>query len=218
MIILGHRANTPRWVRRFLAEGADGVEMDVYCRGGELYASHLSLVGRARLLRERIASLLTGLHLLGPYRARDLLALVPQGSPVMLDLKSRVSEECLAELSVLSEGYKVYVSIRDYDLAPRLAEKGLSVLLSMDHRPLGVLDELRAASAAGVSINKRYLDEDLARLLRGHGYIVAAWTINTAEEAIKVSSMGADIIVTDYPGIARKVLRSRASTPKKGEW
>jgi hypothetical protein len=216
VVVLGHRANTPRWVRRFLAEGADGVEVDFFCRGGELFASHLSLVGRARLLRERIASLLTSLHILGPYPLKDILRYLPRGAPLMLDLKSQLSEECVEKLVGLSKLFDSYVSLRDYGVAPRLSDKGIRVLLSMDHRPLRVLDELAAAGAIGVSISKGYVDEELVQTLHDNGYLVAVWTVNTTEEAGRLLALGPDILVTDYPATVLQVLREKERTRR--EW
>ena len=207
VVVLGHRANTPRWVRRLLAEGADGVEVDFFCKGDGLFASHLSLVGRARLLRERIASLLTSLHLLGPYPLEKVLSHLPPGAPVMLDLKSGLSGACVESLVELSRLFDSYVSIRDYGVAPTLSDRGIRVLLSMDHRPLRVLDELEAARAIGVSISKSYVDMGLVELLHGHGYMVAVWTVNTVEEARKLLALSPDILVTDYPAVVIKALR-----------
>ncbi len=204
--VIGHRANTPRWIKRLISEGAHGVEIDFYCRNGMLYASHLSVIGRARLLRERIAALLTSLHILGPYPVEELVAALPPRTPLMLDLKSGLEPSCIDRLYKIGRRYPTYISVRDYSLSPLLAEKGLYVLLSMDHRPIGILDELRVTSAVGVSVNKKYADERLVKLLHDNNYVVAIWTINSFDEAVQAKKLGVDMVVTDYPRLVNKAL------------
>ena len=198
--VIGHRANTPRWIKRFIKEGAHGIEIDFYCKNGSLYASHLDLLGRARLLRERVANLLTSMHLLGPYRFEDLISLIEPGKILMLDLKSKLSQECIDQLGRVVQRFDAFVSLREYQVAAMLSDLGIRTLLSMDHRPLNVLEELRETNAAGISINKKYLDEELAQRVREEGYLIAVWVVNSLSEARRVIGLGADILVTDYPG------------------
>jgi glycerophosphoryl diester phosphodiesterase len=212
-LVVGHRANTPRWIRRYLREGADGLEVDVYQRGKSIYVSHVMPSRRPRLLRERVADFLASLHVTPAHRLRDLVRLIPKDMALIVDLKTRVEPAALREEIEFSgrDPPEVFISTRWHVDAPRLREHGFHVLLSLDNRPSSLaklLDD--AAHADGVSINHVYVDEDLVREARSVGWIVAAWSVNQPDEAERLQRLGIDMIVTDFPGdVGRRVKGSQ---------
>ena len=210
MKVLGHCANTPRWVHIYLKEGAHGVELDVYDQKGEIVVGHRLPNERPRLLRERFSSLLTSLHITRSMRLSKLLSILPNGSLVMLDLKTPVDPSALVrEVEAADiEMEFVVVSTRYHDLAEDLSKAGFRTLLSIDHRPSDPALLIRRSKAHGVSIRWSYADPQLVNALVEEGFSVALWTINSKESLEKVLRTKANFIITDYPAKALKFLAS----------
>ncbi|ABM80194.1 glycerophosphodiester phosphodiesterase [Hyperthermus butylicus] len=198
-LLLGHRANTPRWIRSYL-RCADGVEIDVTLHNGRLVASHILPDTRPRLLRERLARLLETIHLSGPYGLEDLVSLVPPESAILFDLKTaRAAHQLAGFLEGLSRSSLVMVATRWHSLVGLLKTDGVRVLLSLDSRPARPVELVEAAGADGVSVRAEYIDEEFVEELHSHGYLVTAWTVNMSGEAARLQAYGVDVIVTEYP-------------------
>ncbi len=208
MKVLGHCANTPRWVHIYLREGAHGVELDVYNRGGEIVVGHKLPDDRPRLLRERFSSLLTSLHITRSTRLSRMLSILPDRSLVMLDLKTPVDPSALVqevETAGLEVG-KVVVSTRYHDLAGDLSKAGFITLLSIDHRPSDPILLIRRSGAHGISVRWSYADPYVVDALTKEGFSVALWTVNAKESLEKALRTRADFLITDYPARALKFL------------
>ena len=213
MEVVGHRANTVRWLRRHLA-CTRSVEVDVYLRGGVPVAGHLLPRARPLLLRERLARLLEGLHFTPSRPLRELLAHVPPGSLVMLDLKDRVPPRLLADSLEEAGGLELVLVTRWHSDARALAEAlpGARVLLSIDSRPAEPRALVEAAGAHGVSVRASYIDHGLVEALHQGGYLVAAWTVNEPREALRLAELGVDMIVSDVPCEIARALRAGRSS------
>ncbi len=203
---MGHRANTPRWVLRLLSEGAQGLEVDVHLSRGVLVAGHPREAGRPRLARERLGSLISSLRVTPPTPLERLLALLPPGLPLFLDVKQPApSPEALARVAGRWAGRLVVVT-RLHDTIPALSRLGLEAYASLDHRPSpGELEALAATGASGLSVRHTYIDEGLSRLARRLGLRLAAWTVNEPGEAARLRGL-VDEVVTDVPALLRRLL------------
>ena len=207
-LIIGHRANTARWITFYLKRGADGVEVDVY-RGeeGEPLIGHPPPRGRVRLLRERIARILANLHLTRPLRVYELARILPDNLTLWLDIKDRGAPKLLEKLSPILVGHSsLVISTRYHNEAQgiKTAMPHAVVMLSLESRPPS-LRVLKRSGADGVAIEASYLDEDLLKEAREAGFKVAAWVLNTPREIRDAASLGVDFIVTDFPEVARKL-------------
>lgn len=207
---MGHRANTRRWIRRHLRRGADGVEIDVYMDGGKLYVGHPPSRRRYPLLRERIASLLAGLHLSPGVDPSELPRLLPAGTLLWLDLKSRGAPALLATLPPeVREWRPLVVSTRYHDEVAEIRNiiPGSLVVLSLQSRPPRLSSLTRPVSAAGVTIESVYIDEELVAEAHDAGLLLAAWVVNDAAEALRLARLGVDVIITDFPEVVRRACR-----------
>jgi glycerophosphoryl diester phosphodiesterase len=200
LLVVGHRANTRRWLRR-QAVCSDLVEIDVVDEEGVLRSGHRGPAGSPVLLRERLGRRLEELRFTPSPLLVDLLSLVPRGVGVMLDLKAPVEPRRLRrvveEAGLAPTG--IYVSTRWHNLGPGLAGEGFRVLLSMDSRPASLSVLAGEAAAAGVSVRHSYVDRGLVEEAHSLGLVVAAWTVNRREEALRVAQLGVDMVVTDTP-------------------
>ncbi len=209
LIILGHRANTSRWVKRYIREGADGVEVDVVEANGRIVALHATPSRRKRLLRERIGDFLSSLKFTPPTPPEVLLRGVPDGIYIMFDLKNRVDPDIVVREieNIPVDSTNILVATRYHDSAPYLSSRGLNVLLSLDNRPINPSLLVEKSRAHGISINIDYLDAEIMSEIRHRDYVVATWLINSIEDFEKAVSLGVDIIVTDYPGFIKKLMK-----------
>jgi glycerophosphoryl diester phosphodiesterase len=209
-VVVGHRANTVRWIRRHLAEGADGVEVDVYIDGNKLVVGHPRERRRYPLLRERIASLLAGIHISRGVDLSRLPRLVGPGRLIWLDLKSRDSARLLHSMPrEVVEWPRLVVSTRYHDEVPLIRSVAPRALafLSLQSRPPSLESLTRPARALGVTIESTYIDEGLVSEARSAGVLLAAWVVNEPEEAARLIKLGVDYIITDFPGVVREACR-----------
>ncbi|MDD6483771.1 MAG: glycerophosphodiester phosphodiesterase family protein [Clostridiales bacterium] len=66
------------------------------------------------------------------------------------------------------------------------------------------LDRIRSIPAhnAGLLLNHPMVDPEIAQIIHSEGYLVGAWTLDTAEDARKFIDYGVDIVVTNQiPGL-----------------
>jgi len=211
LIILGHRANTLRWIKRYLKEGADGVEIDAIKKNNRLVALHVVPTRRKRLLRERIGDFLSSMKFTPPLPIEILLDYLPSNSYAIVDLKNRIEPSLVVE-SIERSGLdigRVFVSTRFHDEAPSLASAGLKVLLSLDSRPVDLEVLVEKSKASGVSMNIEFLDREAVEKLKEKGFVVASWLINSSKEYEKARRLGVEYAITDYPGILRRLEEER---------
>ena len=198
-------------MRRYLASGADGVEVDVYVENGRPMIGHPPRRGRPRLLRARLARKLESLHLTPGLDPRRLGSLLGPGRILWLDLKDRGAPRILGALAAsLPQGLELVVSTRYHDEAPgaRAALPGALVMLSIESRPPKLRPLLEAAGADGVTIEASYIDEGLVGEAREMGARLAAWVVNEPGEMERLIRLGVDYLITDYPEVAVR-LRGR---------
>jgi len=207
-LILGHRANTARWLRRHLRCG-DGVEVDVVSAGDALRTGHQGPAGRPLLLRERLGGFISNLHLAPSPLLHEVLSLLPRGSLVMLDVKDPVEPRRIID-ALRAAGVdtgSVLVTSRWHSLVASVSRLGPRGLLSIDCRPVDPAGLVSSSGAAGLAVRYSYVDRGLVEALHASGFLVAAWTVNEPEALRRLEGLGVDIVVTDDPCRARRWLR-----------
>ncbi len=225
-IVIGHRANSLRVLLLYRASRVDHVEIDVALQGNRLVAMH----GPPSLKR---ASPIGGLAQWVDYKLfyRDPLVkprplaewirvvnryLSPRG--ILLDLKASVPPSLL-ESEIEESGYngRIYVSSNDHRLISKISRAlpGVTALASYSIVPADPVKCTLMANASGAGFRIDMLDSEIASMVRGAGLILYTWTVNSREHAEKALRLGADIIISDRPGLVLGVI-GRGSRGKTG--
>jgi glycerophosphoryl diester phosphodiesterase len=236
-LVLGHRGasadapeNTLAAFRLAIAQGADGVELDVRrCASGEVVVVHdedLARVGGVALrvedaplaaLRELDVGAWKGARFRGekiPLLSEALEAL--PGAIVNVELKSAGRDLALARAAAeviwrAGAGGRVVVSSFDWRLlaAYRLASPDV---------PAGLLFEgthawrlrtwlgIRAFRPAAVHPDLRLATDERVRRWSARGLAVNVWTVDDVAEAARLARAGAAAVITNVPGRVRAVL------------
>ncbi len=211
------------------SHGVRFVEIDIHLKEGKLLVEHgLSTRGlRRSTIARACAKLLykfvaVGDPLLKPMTLEEYLYLFGKRFRFWFDIKNRGIEEKLLELIdrydierpiVVSSGYYDVLK-RIKELEPRIAV----FLGNVSFYPVSssIVEEV---GADGISIELSYVDKHLIDIMHSEGLMVAAWTVNDVELLPRLVELGVDIVLTDYPLEALRVLeeiRSRSrSTPAR---
>ncbi|GAO03369.1 glycerophosphodiester phosphodiesterase family protein [Anaeromyxobacter sp. PSR-1] len=238
-LVLGHRGasadapeNTLAAFRLALAQGADGVELDVWrCRTGEVVVVHDEDTGRVAGPRFRVdATPLAELRALdvGAWKGErfrgERIATLPEvlealpGAVVNVELKSRGRDLRLAEAVARdvrragAEG-RVIASSFDYRLvaAFRLAapEVPVGLLFEPGHRwRLRTALAARLLGAAAVHPDAALVTPARAEAWRARGLAVNAWTVDAPDEVARLTALGAAALITNVPGRTRAQVRA----------
>jgi len=246
-LVLGHRGasgdapeNTLAAFRLALAQGADGVELDVWrCATGELAVIHdedtRRVAGPALVVPDSPWRDLRGLDV-GAWkgarfagerilRLEEALEAMP-GAVVNVELKTRRGEGASTLARAAAEairaaraGERVVVSSFDWRAlrAFRAAAPSVRLGLLFDRKPAW-----RLRLALGVALLRpsavhpaRLLaSEARLRAWAGRGLAVNVWTVDDPDEVRRLASLGASAVITNWP--ARAVEALRGAIPARG--
>jgi glycerophosphoryl diester phosphodiesterase len=238
-LLLGHRGasaeapeNTLAAFRLALAQGADGVELDVWrCATGEVVVVHDERTGRVAGVDLAVPdSPLAALRALdvgawkGPaFRGERMpvLAEVLEALPraiVNVELKSRGGDLRLAgEVArvIRRAGAEERVVVSSFDwrllVAFRLAapEVPVGLLFEAEHRwRLRLWTALRVFRPSAVHPDRRLVTDARVAGWRARGLAVSVWTVDDPAEALALARLGAAAIITNAPGRLREALRA----------
>jgi glycerophosphoryl diester phosphodiesterase len=240
-LVLGHRGasedapeNTLAAFRLALAQGADGVELDVWrCRSGEVVVLHdedaRRVAGSPLRVREATLGELRALDVgawKGPrFRGervpllREVLEALP-GALVNVELKSRGRDLELAratagEIARAGAEGRVIVSSFDFRLvsAFRLAAPAVPVGLLFDgDHPWRLRTALAARLLRAAAVHPALGLVTPARVARWRrrGLAVNVWTADAPADVERLVSLGVDAIVTNAPGRTRALVERLA--------
>jgi glycerophosphoryl diester phosphodiesterase len=237
-LVLGHRGasadapeNTHAAFRLAMAQGADGVELDVWrCATGEVVVVHdedLARVGGARLRVE--ASPLAALRDVdvgawkGPRFRGERVPLLAEvlealpGAVVNVELKSRGGRELSlagAAADVIHRagaGARVVVSSFDWRLlaAFRLAAPAVAAGLLFEATygwRVRTFLGTRALRPAAVHPDRALATDDRVRRWSARGLAVNVWTVDDPGEAARLARAGAAALITNVPERIRAAL------------
>jgi len=237
-LVLGHRGasaeapeNTLAAFRLAIAQGADGVELDVWrCGTGEVVVTHDERTGRVAgvdlgvpdaplaALRALDVGAWKGDSFRGeriPLLAEVLEAL--PGAIVNVELKSRGRDLRLAGAAArviarAGAGRRVVVSSFDWRLvvAFRLAAPDVPVGLLFDgeHRwRLRLWAAVRLLGPSAVHPDRRLVTAARARAWTARGLAVNVWTVDEPAEAATLARWGASALITNVPARIRAAIR-----------
>jgi len=236
-LVYGHRGARARAVENTiaafdlaLAEGADGVELDVRMTGdGELvilHDAHLAL-GEAKAARvDRLSwgqtkelgrklgvSIPTLDEALAWHRRNGKLTNVElKGDVAHVPWLGRRAAELIGKHGpdgILVSSFHPGLVFSVHRQLPELP-----VALLLEAGRLNDLEQLagysRLLGAKAVHPDRRLVTADVMKRLRARGSIVNTWTVNDETEALRLSALGVDGIVTDRPLEILKALEGGA--------
>lgn len=230
--VLGHRGarahcpeNTMVAFERALSDGADGVELDVRMSAdGELFISHddtIAITGGAVSLRQLSRAQVSALRTSSGERIptlREILQFQAKtGAYVNVELKGDVLAPLwmarrAAELIAHHGGRGILLSsfnaLQVFELARLLPEVPVALLFDKSQHIVSTFLPTRPLKAVAAHPESKMLDADLMTRLRKRVRLVNTWTVNTGEEARRVSDLGVDGIVTDDPKLILTALSS----------
>ena len=216
-LVVAHRAaNDPARVRAAIDAGADMVEADVWLDRGRVEVRHTKTMGPVPLLWDRwsLAPGWTPRLLL-----RDLLAALPDGAGLMLDLKGHdrgLAPAIVDALASSSYGGPVAVCTRVWPLlAPLAAHDDIALLYSAGNRRelRQLLEHGTPTRAEGVSVHRRLLDAPTVAALHRIAPLVATWPVNDIARLDALLDWGVSGVTTDELSIVREAAQRRAAAP-----
>jgi glycerophosphoryl diester phosphodiesterase len=216
-----HRSNTAERVRQGVAAGFDRLEMDVWCKRGELRLSHDPSVGRVVLGPNGVAlDEKNGRRWLSVVRRVDAHLTLPEVvegirdlPPLLLDLKGRWPDRGLERLATLRAGHPDAVCSPDAGIVRRYSMLRPEVLPMYadrhvqggevrpeargEERPVAV--SARAATLLGPG------GEGLLEQWRDAGLRVYVWDVPDAAVLRRMIGMGVDGAIVREPAWIREV-------------
>jgi glycerophosphoryl diester phosphodiesterase len=215
-IVIAHRyGNEVARLKQAAEAGAAYVETDVWSYKGRLEVRHAKTLGFIPVIWDKWYVRRQPDR---PLVLDDVLAALPPGMGVMLDLKgddAALPEMILAALRRHPEARPVMVSARFWQHLPSLREyPGLMLFHSVGRpwelrrvRPL--LDQ-RENDA--ICVRYQLLNAATVRSLKQQVSMLATWAINDEERLARAMEWGVDAIITDETAI----MRTAAPTPITG--
>lgn len=215
-LIVGHRGNTMRILKRYIRDRVDVVEVDVRYSGGRFLTIHGPSPIRRPSLQGRVMAWLDYRFfyrdpLLKPLSLSEVANTINGKSDLMIDVKQRgISGKLVRFLEKLDFRGRVYVTseihpeIRDV----KRMNPGLITIASVNIYPVDIVDVVTKANADMASIHLSILDGKLIDKLHKNGLKVAVWTVNDQRIAEKFVRMGVDAIVTDAPRVIFGALKT----------
>ena len=73
-------------------------------------------------------------------------------------------------------------------------------------RPAEVVRRARDLGATDLGMNHRLIDADVIGAARAAGIRLSAWTVNEETDLRRMIDLGADIVMSDRPDLARRLL------------
>ncbi|MFN8036968.1 MAG: glycerophosphodiester phosphodiesterase [Acidimicrobiia bacterium] len=230
-LVLGHRGaplaaeeNTLEAFRIALAMGADGVELDVRrTRDGNLVVHHDATapgvgvladrsLGELRAARPEIPTLDESLSLLEGAMVNVEIKNFPQDPD--FDASQRVVDDVVALLHARSGRDRVIVSSFNLGTVDRVRAldgtigTGFLTLLGFD--PLDACTVAADRGHAALHPDVRSLPGPIAPAVveraAALGLAVNTWTVDAAEEVVRLAAAGVDAIITNRPDVARRAL------------
>jgi len=199
-LVIGHAANTPSKVMKYLSSGADGIEIDVFWpvidhppdnqpkRLSGAVARWVVQAFTSKLRKYRVAEVVD--------IAREMGAKV-----VVLDIKDAPPQ------AFEGVGDVIFTS-KNHVLLHRLAtEWGHTVYPTLHSRPVRPWEVVADAGGRGASIHYSFVDEELVSEFAKRGFGLMVWTVNDASTAMALAEAGAGFIITDRPELVSPAVK-----------
>lgn len=228
MIIIGHRGssgnepeNTLRSFTRAVLDGADMVELDVHrTKDGRLAVIHDSGVDRTTNGKGKVSGkTMEELWELDAGKGEKVPSLeeaieaIDQRVPVNIEMKSLGAAELVRDTIefYVAEGWNrrdFMVSSFEHNELHRFKEMCPEVKIGVltGEVPLGYAEYAEKFGAYSVNIALEAASPDFIGDAHDRGIKVFVWTVNEPEDILSLEKMGADGVITDFPGKAKELL------------
>lgn len=228
--IIAHRGtprecleNTMASFDRALAQGADGIELDVHAtRDGVVVVHHDAVVrsGPADAaaegtlaIAERAWADLQDVALKDGSRIPTLDAVLTRvGARATVYIEVKAADMETALIACLDRHASAQLAVHAFDhripVAVRTRRTETSIGLLSTSYPLSLADFVSAAHAHAFWQQAHLIDESLVRDAHALGLRLIAWTVNDLALARRLAAWGVDALCTDTPGLLRDTLTS----------
>jgi glycerophosphoryl diester phosphodiesterase len=218
-LCIGHRGarghepeNTLRSVRRALALGARGIEIDVWLAGGELVVIHDAKLERTTngrgLVSRKTFAYLRELDAGKGERIptlREVFETVERGALINIELKGRrtagpvtmLIEEFVAHKGWHYEDFLVSSFNRSELRAIKNSRIRIGLLLTRPSRLYAL--SARRVRACAVNPAFRFVNAKFVADAHRRGLLVFPYTVNAPEDIARLREMGVDGVFTDFP-------------------
>lgn len=210
MLIIGHRGNTWRIIKRYLASKTPVIEVDARYMNGDFYAVHGPPSIKRPSLPGKVMAWIDYRFfyrdpILKPLKVRDILRYLDGRVDVMIDIKQRGIEDRIIDL-IEETGYRgrVYITTELHPVLKRLRElvgRNYTLIASINILAVDMPRIALDAEADMVSIHLSIIDEKLVDEFHSQNIKVLSWTINDLETYEYLKRIGVDGIVTDIPSL-----------------
>lgn len=228
MIVIGHRGsagnepeNTLRSFVRAVLDGADMVELDVHrTRDSRLAVIHDPKVdrttnGKGKVL-EKTMEELWELDAGGGEKIPSLeeaIEAIDQKVPINIEMKSLGAAELVRDTIefYVTEGWNrrdFMVSSFEHNELNRFKEMCPEVKIGVltGEVPLGYAEYAEKLGAYSVNITLEAASPAFISDAHNRGIKVFVWTVNKPEDILALEKLGADGVITDFPGKAKDIL------------
>ncbi|RLF02154.1 MAG: hypothetical protein DRK00_10420 [Thermoprotei archaeon] len=213
-IVVAHKANRYRLLCKYLSMKVSLLEVDVNVCKGRLVLQHgvdFSGFGSVRGEIMKLGYILMEHRdpLWRPMTLEECLRLVQGRAGLWLDLKQRGIAERVVEAVKRYHIRPIVASSAYHGVLRSMKDEYPSIATMLGNvmfRPVDPVGMVEAAGADGISVEYRYVDEELVDTVHEAGFRIAAWTVNNASKVRELADMGCDYIITDVPEKVMKLI------------
>ena len=199
---------------RAVAQGADGVELDVHTTADGVPVVLHDEVAGSRLIRQTCYDELRDHKLANGEAIPSLAAALTTlgtASDVFVEVKALPAAHDRALLATLDAGpapHRYHIHSFDHRIIKRLRSQRPSLpggVLSVSY-PIDPVTPLQAAQATTLWQQESLIDADLIIALHRAGYSLYAWTVDQPARIRHLVQLGVDAICTNRPDVGRQSL------------
>ena len=221
-LVVGHRGarghvaeNTVASVKKALALGVDGIEIDVFvCASGELVVFHDKTL-------EKLTDATGYIETLDLDSIRKITVLGREPIPTLVEVLDAINAEVVLNIELkgartakptfaLLEKYfdegklkpsDVFISSFDWNELELFYQetKEVPIAVLTEDDPLDAIPVALGLKAFAINPNHKSLTKSNVNKIHAAGLKIYPWTINEPEDIAHMKDLGVDAIITDYP-------------------
>lgn len=221
-LVVGHRGarghvaeNTVASVKKALALGVDGIEIDVFvCATGELVVFHDKTL-------EKLTDATGYIETLDLDSIRKITVLGREPIPTLVEVLDAINAEVVLNIELkgartakptyaLLEKYfeegklmpsDVFISSFDWNELELFYQetKEVPIAVLTEDDPLDAIPVALGLKAFAINPNHKSLTKSNVNKIHAAGLKIYPWTINEPEDIAHMKDLGVDAIITDYP-------------------
>ena len=221
-LVVGHRGarghvaeNTVASVKKALALGVDGIEIDVFvCASGELVVFHDKTL-------EKLTDATGYIETLSLDSIRKITVLGQAPIPILEEVLDVVQSKAFLNIELKGAGTakptyallkkyfdagkfspsKIFISSFDWNELDLFYKetKAVPIAVLTEDDPLDAIPVALRLNAFAINPNHKSLTEKNVEKIHAQGLKIYPWTINEPADIARMKTLGVDAIITDYP-------------------